>query len=453
MAQDTGKSTLIPQLTLSSLFFIIVANTVGSGIFTTSGFIMQDVLSPPALLLCWFIGGLLALAGGLCYGELGAMFPAAGGDYVFLRESFGKRIAFLSGWTSLWVGFSAPIAAVAIAFGSYVTGTLPAPLSHPGTPTLLAVGIIAFFTWAHLQGILFGIRMHNVLTLLKIVLILFLVGAGLAWGNGSLEHFKAPFTYTHLFSQKFATSLIFVSFAYSGWNACVYLGSEIKNAPRNIPLSIVTATLAVIVIYLLVNVVYIYALPPQDMFGVKEIGSAAAARLFGETAGSLFAIVIAFCLLSAVSSMIMIGPRVYYAMAQDRLFLRLLGNVSRTRHVPTYAIILQGVVAILLVLTATFYALLIYVGFLLAIFSSLTVAGMVLLRSKRPDGPRPYRTWGYPLTPAFFLIGNAWIVVCSIRNNLTAFIWGVITVAAGLLIYEYCDGRLRKVLSFRRDTR
>ena len=147
---------LIPQLTLLPLFFIIVANMVGSGIFTTSGFIMQDIQNPWGMLLCWLVGGLLALTGALCYGELGAMFPAAGGDYVFLRESFGRRIAFLSGWISLWVGFSAPIAAVAIAFGTYVNGSLPVEMQHPGIPSVLAVGSILFFTWGHIQGLLFG---------------------------------------------------------------------------------------------------------------------------------------------------------------------------------------------------------------------------------------------------------------------------------------------------------
>jgi APA family basic amino acid/polyamine antiporter len=446
MAQEKHNNSLIPQLTFSSLFFIIVANMVGSGIFTTSGFIMQDVHNPWAMLLCWFTGGLLALTGALCYAELGAMFPAAGGDYVFLRESFGKRTAFLSGWISLWVGFSAPIAAVAIAFGNYVNGTLPTTLQGPGTPTILAVGIIVFFTWAHIQGVLFGARMQNVMTLAKIVLIMFLVGVGLTWGNGSFQHFEAPLSYTHIFSEKFATSLIFVSFAYSGWNACVYLGSEIKKAGRNIPLSIITATLFVIVIYLLMNVLYIYAVQPEEMYGVEEIGSAAATHLFGTAIGSLFAIVIAFCLLSAVSSMLMIGPRVYYAMARDQLFFKVFQNINRTHHVPSSAIALQGGIAIILVLTSTFYTLLIYVGFILAIFSSLTVVGMMLLRSKDPDRARPYKTWGYPLTPILFVIGNVWIVIFSIRDNLTAFVWGVITVAVGWIIYECFDGWLKKIV-------
>jgi APA family basic amino acid/polyamine antiporter len=451
MKQDGNNDHLLRQLTFSTLFYIVVANMVGSGIFTTSGFIMRDVQNPSAMLLCWFIGGLLALAGALCYGELGTMFPSAGGDYVFLRESFGKRIAFLSGWISLWVGFSAPIAAVAIAFGNYVNGALPIEFQSSGIPTVLAVSVIVLFTLMHIQGLMFGAKAQNAITLAKIILILMLIGFGLTLGKGSFHHFNAPLNYSHIFSGNFATSLIFVSFAYSGWNACVYLGSEIKNTERNIPLSIISATIFVIVIYLLLNVVYIYAVSPREMYGVEEIGGLVAIRLFGKTVGSFFGIVIAFCLLSTVSSMIMIGPRVYYAMARDQLLFKVFQNVNRTRHVPSYAIILQSAIAICMVLTATFYALLMYVGFVITIFSSLTVFGMMVLRVKEPNRSRPYKTWGYPLTPVLFIGGNLWIVVFSIRSNLTAFVWGVVTVAIGCLVYEYFDGRFKNIVMRGKD--
>jgi APA family basic amino acid/polyamine antiporter len=450
MAQTSQPSgnNLIRQLTLTPLFFIIVADMVGSGIFTTSGFIIQDVKNPSAMLLCWFIGGLLALTGALCYGELGAMFPAAGGDYVFLRESFGKRIAFLSGWISLWAGFSAPIAAVAIAFGNYFNGFLPIEIQSSAIPPLLAVCVIVIFTLVHVQGLSFGSKMHSVITLGKILLILSLIVIGLIWGNGSFQHFNAPLNYSHIFSENFASSLIFVSFAYSGWNASVYLGSEIKNPERNIPASIITATLFVICIYLLLNIVYVYAVHPNEMYGVEEIGSLAAVNLFGEKIGSFFGLAIAFCLLSSVSSMIMIGPRVYFAMSQDQLFFKIFRCINKTHYVPSYAIILQACISIALVLTFTFYAILMYVGFLIVIFSSLTVLGMLILRLKDPDRPRPYKTCGYPFTPILFVIGNLWIVIFSIKNNFTVFFWGLATVVAGWFIYECFEGRFKNKLFF-----
>jgi len=443
----------MPQLTLLPLFLIIVANMVGSGIFTTSGFIIQDIQNPLGMLLCWLIGGLLALTGALCYGELGAMFPAAGGDYVFLRESFGRRIAFLSGWISLWVGFSAPIAAVAIAFGNYFNSSLPIALQGTRIPSTLAVITIVVFTWVHVKGILFGAWIQNVMTFAKILFILLLVGIGLTFGNGSFQHFDASLNYSHIFSHNFATSLIFVSFAYSGWNASVYLGSEIKNAGRNIPASIITATIFVICIYLILNVVYVYAIHPKEMYGVVEIGSMSAVNLFGKKIGSFFGMIIAFCLLSTVSSMIMIGPRVYYAMAQDNLFFSIFRSINQKHHVPSYAILLQAGIAITLVLTSTFYAILMYVGFILAIFSSLTVLGMMLLRSKDPDRPRPYKTWGYPLTPILFVMSNLWIVIFSVKNNLAAFVWGLVTVAAGWLIYECFEGRFKSIVIVNKKRR
>jgi len=436
-----NSNQLERRLTFLPLFFIIVADMVGSGIFTTSGFIMQDVKNPMAMLLCWLIGGLLALSGALCYGELGAMFPASGGDYIFVRESFGKRLAFLSGWISLLVGFSAPIAAVAIAFGNYINVALPTELQQSETPTILAIAIILIFTWAHAQGLIFGSRMHNLLTIGKICIIMFLIVGGLMWGSGNFEHFKVPMAVPDIFSGNFATSLIFVSFAYTGWNASVYLGNEIRNAEKNIPRSIIAATIFVIVLYLLLNITYIYALEQKAMSGVEEIGHLAATQLFGKKIGSFFGIAIAFCLLSSASSMIMLGPRVYYAMSKDKLFFKIFRGINHKHHVPTYSIILQAGIAILMVLTSTFYTILMYVGFILSIFASLTVVGMMVLRIKQPDLPRPYKTWGYPVTPILFISVNIWIVIFSIQNNVSAFAWGLATIIVGLLFYEYFNRR------------
>jgi APA family basic amino acid/polyamine antiporter len=200
-----------------------------------------------------------------CYGELGAMFPSLGGDYVFLRESMGKRTAFLSGWVSLLVGFSAPIAAVAIAFGNYFNGALPIELQSSSLSTVLAIAIIVFFTWIHSQGLSFGSRVHNVITIGKILIILCLIGLRLTFGSGTFNNYTVSLKATDIFSDNFASALIFVSFAYTGWNASVYLGGEIKNAEKNIPLSIILATFFVIVIYMLLNFVYIYAISPEQM--------------------------------------------------------------------------------------------------------------------------------------------------------------------------------------------
>ncbi len=438
--RSNSRKPLVRELTLWPLFLIVVANMIGTGIFTTSGFIIKDLGNPATMLVCWLVGGILAIMGALCYGELGAMFPFSGGEYVFLRESFGKRTAFLSGWVSLWVGFSAPIAAAAIAFGNYFTSALPAGASTPWLPSLLAITVILVFTGVHIHGLLFGARVQSVMSSLKIFLILALIAAGAAFGNGSWNNFAAASGGESVFSGKFAVSLIYVSFAYSGWNASAYLGGEIKDPGRNLPLSIIYGTIFVIFLYTALNLLYIYALPAAAMAGVEEVGALAVKNLFGEGPGAILSIGIAFFLLSTLSAMIMTGPRVYYAMAHDRLFFKLIDGVDKAHHIPIYAILLQAGIAIALVLTSSFYMLLMYIGFMLSIFSALTVIGLMILRKKQPDAPRPYRTWGYPVTPLLFIAGNVWVIVFCVRGNPATLLWGGLTLAVGLLVCDYFDG-------------
>jgi len=264
------------KLGLFSATVLVVANMVGAGIFTTSGFIMQELRNPWALLACWAVGGLFALAGALCYGELGARYPRAGGEYVFLRESFGEPVAFLSGWVSLLVGFSAPIAAGAMAFAVYFFGSAgvrPDPgftwTFHGVTVltlspvTLLASGVVLVFSFIHRHSLFLGSRVQNLLTLFKVALILAFIFLALGWGTGTLAHLGEPPPVSFYFSGRFATSLIFITFAYSGWNAATYIGSEIKRPDKNLPLSLILGTGAVMVLYLGLNFIYVYALAPR----------------------------------------------------------------------------------------------------------------------------------------------------------------------------------------------
>ena len=423
---------------------------VGTGIFTTSGFIIQELGNPQALLICWLVGGGFALCGALCYGELGAMFPRAGGEYVFLRESFGKCMGFLSGWISLFVGFSAPIAAAAIAFATYFYRTFSIPdgpevtvaflgvtLISISSKVFLAIGIIIVFSLIHYHSLLMGTRVQNALTIFKIGLIVVFIVTGLCWGNGSTDHFSCNFDMHTLFQGKFAVSLIFVSFAYSGWNAAAYLGGEIKRPSTNIPLALFTGTFVVLCLYLSLNVVYIYALNPTQMSGVLEVGSKSAVSLFGENIGEYFSGAIAIGLLSVLSAMIMTGPRVYYAMAKDGVFFELFGKVNGLRRTPAYSILLQAGIAILMVLTAAFDKLLIYIGFTLSLCAMLTVVGMMVLRKTQPSIDRSYKTFGYPVTPLLFILGNFWIVCFSVKSRPIASLFGLGTIGLGLLVYLY----------------
>jgi len=438
------------EIGLFSATILVIANMVGTGIFTTSGFIMEELGNPQAMLLCWLVGGVFALCGALCYGELGAMFPRAGGEYVFLRESFGKGMGFLSGWISLIVGFSAPIAAAAIAFATYFFRILPASFSAKLTApfleigilaispiTMLAITVIIIFSLIHYHSVFLGARVQNCLTIFKVGLIVVFVAAGFCLGQGSTENFSQGLEISLIFQDKFAISLIFITFAYSGWNAAAYLGGEIKNPVRNIPLALFTGTALVVCLYLLLNIVYIYALSPAEMSGVLEVGTKSAVSLFGDNVSRYFSGAIAIGILSVLSAMIMAGPRVYYAMARDGVFFELFGKVNALRQTPVYAILLQAVIAIIMVITASFDKLLLYIGFTLSLCAMLTVVGMMLLRIKKPDLKRSYKTFGYPVTPLLFISGNLWIIFFCIKSRPITSLFGLGTIGLGILFYSY----------------
>jgi APA family basic amino acid/polyamine antiporter len=444
------------QLSLFSAVILVVANMVGTGIFTTSGFIIEELPNPWAMLACWAVGGVFALAGALCYGELGARYPRAGGEYVFLRESFGEPVAFLSGWISLLVGFSAPIAAAAMAFAAYflagsglrpefgVTYQLQGLTVLTLSPvTLLASGIILAFSFIHRHSLSLGSRVQNLLTLFKVTLILALVCLGLGWGAGSTSHFGALPPASLYFSGSFATSLIFITFAYSGWNAAAYMGSEIRRPTRNIPLALALGTLLVTALYLLLNVTFLYGLSPREMSGVLEVGEKAALALFGPAVSRIFAGAIALSLLSLISAMMMTGPRVYQAMAGDGLFFTAFSRLRGGSGPPGNAILLQAGLALVMVLTASFENLLIFIGFTLSLFSLITVAGLMVLRRRQPAPDIPYKTVGYPFTPLLFIVGNLWIILFSLINKPLISLSGLGAILLGVVLYFFFKRRSR----------
>jgi len=435
------------EIGLSAATTLVIANMVGTGVFTASGFVIGELGSPLALLLVWVMGGLFAFSGALCYGELGAMLPQAGGEYVYLRRSFGPLFGFVSGWVSLIVGFSAPIAAASIAFGTYLLGGAAPPyfvlklwgitIASVSAISLLAIAAVVVFSFVHFHSLRLGKGIQNLLTGFKIAFILVLVIAGFAFGNGNSgfvnEAIQVGFESVEL--GALAVALIFVSFAYSGWNAAAYLGGEIRNPERNLPRALLLGTAVVSAFYLLLNLLYLYALPMEAMSGMLEVGLGAATALFGPSVGKIVGVAVSFGLLSVVSAMIMAGPRVYYAMARDGLFFRVFGKVDSIHHTPAHSIFFQALLAIVMVLTATFETLLIYMGITLSVSAMLTVAGMMYLRWKEPGLDRPYKTFGYPLTPLLFIVGNLWIIVFTLLSRPVAGISGLVTIVLGALLY------------------
>lgn len=428
---------------------VVMANMIGTGIFTTSGLIMADLGNAWALLLGWVLGGLFALAGALCYAELGVRFPKAGGDYVFLRESFGDKWGFLSGWVLLLVGFSAPIAAAAMAFATYLlTGfNLPTDVALTlqvrgfilltfSPVTVIAAGVILIFALLHRHSLYFGSRVQNLLTGLVILLILAFVLAGWSCGRGSWSHLGALPALSLLASDRFASSLILISYAYLGWNGAAFLGEEIDQPHRNLPLALIGGTLLVTLLYLLLNLIYIYALAPADMAGVVAVGERAAAALFGPEISRYFAQGISLGLLSLICVMLLLGPRVYLAMARDGLFFAAFGRLSGPHQTPANAIALQAAMTIVLIFTASFEQLLLFIGTTLTFFSLLTVAGLMYLRHRQPRPELPYRTLGYPLTPLIYILGNLWIIIYSLSRRPEVGLGGLGTVLLGLLLYR-----------------
>lgn len=403
---------------------------IGTGIFTSTGFMALDIDGGTPILFGWLVGGVVALCGAAVYGELGAMMPRAGGEYVYLSESFRPWVGFLSGWISLFVGFSAPIAAAAAAFGFYLHAVLPmVPAKVAG------VCIIVAMTAMHAASVAIGARVQTIFSLMKVSLILIFICAGVLLGNGDWGNLSAGAGMSKATSGAFAVSLVWIAFSYSGWNAAAYVAGEIKDPGRNLPRALLIGTGIVMALYLGLNAIFLYAAPPAELAGVPEVGDLAARKLFGEGAGALLSSLIAIALVSSVSAMVMAGPRVYMAMAEDGMFFQTLARKGGG-GAPVGSVVLQGALAVFLLLIAKFDQLINYIGFTLSLFAMLTVLGALVLRIRRPDAPRPYRTFLWPVTPIVFVGISGWMAVyLAHMRPFESLVSGGITLASGMVIY------------------
>jgi APA family basic amino acid/polyamine antiporter len=445
MTPEVPANGLERKLGLFPLTNIVIANMVGAGIFTTSGLLMKDLHHPVVMLGLWVVGGLIALCGALSYGELGAAFPHAGGEYAFLSRLYHPILGFLSGWVSFFVGFSAPIAASAIGFSEYLTRAFPG-LLNPGIiggaseavvmKKLYAILIIAAFTFLHTRGLETGARVQNALTGMKILLIVGLVAAGFAVGKGSLGHLvaAAPFRFDFGGLKTLGLSLMWIMFAYSGWNASAYVGSEVKNPSRNLPRSLLIGTGVVMLLYIALNLFYIYAIPPAQMEGVISVGGLAAGNLFGKSAETVLSVLISFALFSSLSAYLILGPRVYYSMARDGIFFKSIAYVDPKCCVPTRSIVLQGAIASVMVLFGTFDQLLTYMGFSLGIFPLLAVLGVFKLRR---TGRSAVKLPGYPAASAVYILIGATILVLAFLERPVESLVAVATALAGIPVYYF----------------
>ena len=450
------QSGLKRKLGLFDAVMVISGDMIGVGIFVTTGFIAATVPSPGGVLLIWLLGGLLALAGALSCAELSASLPLAGGDYIYIREAYGKLMGFLSGWSSFLVTFSGSIAAIAVGFSSFMSYFFPilgsdnvffsaAIIGHSikvSIGTVFSIVTVLILSGIHYAGVRQGVLLQNILTTLKIGSLLGIILLGVLVGKGSTEHFVPFFDMSKVTDLSvFGAAFIPVIFAYAGWNAVIYLAGEVKQPERNLPRALVRANLLVILLYLAINVVYIYGVPVTEMKGALRVSEVATTALLGYQTSAWITAIITVSIFGALNVVIMLGPRIYYAMAQDGVFFRGLARVHPTFGTPSNAIVLQALWSCILVLTGTFDALFTYVSVIISLFSALTVGSVIVLRFKRPDLKRPYKLWGYPFVPLFFVLVSLWIAWGSLVSKPWESFGGVIIVGLGIPAYFFWQKR------------
>jgi len=434
---------------------IVVSNVIGGGIFFSPIIVAGLVPSARGILLVWFIGGALAFAGAMAYAELAALRPKAGGEYVYLREAFGPLAGFLSGWTSFVAGFSGAIAASAVALAEYI-GRF-APIAGDATPLLtiplplvpivvspkaiVALAAIVLITMVHLRGLGPGRIVQNVLAGAKVAAILTFLALGFGLGAGQVSQVISGGTTT---ATGMLLALVPVMFTYSGWNAAAYVAEEVRSPGRNVPIALGLGTLAVVIIYLGLNAIYLYAIPAASLAAVQgTLVDNVAERLFGFTVGNIIAVFTIVSIAASISAMVLAGPRVYFAMARDGLFAAPAARIHPRFRAPVSAIATQAVWSGVLVLCGSLSQLVSYTGFAVVLFSGVAVGAVFVLRRREPDAIRPFRAWGYPAAPAVFVLASAVMVANEIWRNPRPSTAGVAIIALGIPLYFWMRRRYR----------
>ena len=409
---------------------IVVADMVGVGVFTSLGFQVKDIPSGFAILLLWILGGIVALCGVFSYAELGAMFPRSSGEYNFLSRTFHPAFGFMAGFVSATVGFAAPVALAAMAFGEYGTSVFPG-----ASPIALAAGIVWLVSLVQLAGVEHSSNFQLISTVLKVALIVAFLIAGVTIDTPQPVSFAPRLTdFAHVMSAPFAISLVFVMYSFSGWNAATYIIGEMRTPQQSLPRSLLAGTLIVLVLYVALNAVFLRAAPIDKLSGQLQVASIAGSYIFGDVGGRIVAGMICIGLISSISAMMWIGPRVMMTMGEDVPALKVFARKS-SRGAPLYAILFQLAVATLMLLTKSFEAVLDFIQFSLLFCSFFAVLGVIKLRVTRPDLPRPYRAWGYPLTPLVFLLVTGSMMYYLVAERPLQAALGMLIMGSGLLIY------------------
>ena len=445
------KPELLAKLSLFDATLLVIGSVIGSGIFLTTGIIAESLPHPGWILAVWAVGAVLTLFGGLTLAELGGMMPEAGGQYVYLRNTYGPLAGFLYGWLTFLVTHTGGIAALAVGFTEYLSYFYPAlglrnyivimPWLSISTGQLVAVGTILLLTAVNYFGIRSGSMVQNVFTMIKLIAIAILVVSGIyIFSLNSGAPVSAGIQSHEIPGSMFAAigiALIAVLWTFDGWYAVNSVASEIKNPKKNLPLSLIAGISTIGLIYILINMFYVYALPVDEISGVVRVGETTTTALFGETAGSAMTALILVSIFGCLSATIVPGPRIYYAMAKDGVFFEKFSRVHEKYHSPSVAIIWQGIWASVLCLSGTYEELYTYVVFTTLLFFIAQAIAIFVLRIKKPDLERPYKVWGYPVVPILFGLAMLLIAMNSVMERPVESIVGFVLLVAGLPVYAY----------------
>ncbi len=419
---------------------IIIANMVGVGVFTTLGLQLVEIHSLFAVMMLWVIGGIAALCGALSYAELGASLPRSGGEYTFLSEAYHPAAGFVSGWVSATIGFAAPTAAVALAFAKYSEAILPFELADD-SKKMIACGLVITLAVLHAFSRRVSGQTQTIFTAIKLIVIAVFIIAAFTLTNAPqpLDLIPSKEDFSVMKSASFGEALILAAFAYTGWNAATYISGEMANPQRDLPRVLLIGTGLVSVLYVLLNLAFLYAAPVDALKDQVDIGYIAADRIFGDTGGRIVGGMLTLLLISTVSAMTLAGPRALQAVGQDYTVMGWLAK-STKEGVPWFAIAFQSAIAVLFILTSSFKTILVFAGSMLAFNSLLAIFGLFLLRWRQPDLPRPYKTWGYPFVPLIYLIITAVTLVFVVFENPKAALGGLGLIVLGLLVWALSEG-------------
>lgn len=410
---------------------IVVANMVGTGVFTSLGFQLMDMDNAWSIAALWAMGGLIALCGAFTYAEIGSYLVKNGGEYHYLRELFHPSLGFVSGFVSVIVGFAAPIAAACVAFGKYLSYAYSFSFSH----SVASLTILVLVGCVHLLSIKAGGIFQKYVTAIKLmVMLIFTASFFYPNANPSAFEWNTSAFFSHLVSPAFAVSLIYVSYAYSGWNAAAYVAAEIEKPQKNLSKAIVTGTILVMFFYILLNLCFLYSTPIRELKGNVEIGIISAKYIFGNTWGNIVGSLISLLLISTISSMIIAAPRVLSRVGEDYAVLSFLSKTNKY-HSPYVALLLVVLMAAVLIVTASFEWLINFIGITLIFFTILTTSGIFILRKEKNYQP-VYKTPLYPVVPVFFILMNIWILVYVAQKNMSALLASFFMIALGFIVYK-----------------